>query len=494
MATKYFVICSGGPGLFHAADLKHDVGWGAFVSAPVFRMDSTGTPSPPPLGGDEKIWALIYRPAYILRWEDDLKAAPGTGQEEDVQFVRSKGASSYVDHLERRHKARGWELEWFDDKVELWDQLRAIPGKISRFWMYGHGVPGQLWLRLGRPPNRVIGPPEKSEIIEAKDIEDNFDLADKFINTIVPTTRFNDTAHRIITCNSRSNPAGERSIAEIWRDVFQVHVSGRRGKADFTTINSSNFPDMSGEPDTTLQLGHTPTGVTLEAPFIPSLPRELLATYGSPENAKKLFKQIFGTTPTGTVEETYQAVDSHFSTRNIDNYTKIGGHVPLIFRSLWGKLPGRILRSTIEIETDYKGIVIHQSKGYDGATPRDIEEYQMIKNNKEDIFWHFIVNKKGDVYEGKNLNFRGKQFSDKALEKEKVGICVIGDFENVFFGFGGDSLTDHQEKSLKKLVGGLKEAFPSITTVDTHKKHETKKKCPGENLKDFVSDLKKLVI
>ena len=117
-------------------------------------------------------------------------------------------------------------------------------------------------------------------------------------------------------------------------------------------------------------------------------------------------------------------------------------------------------------EKYYDTIVIHHSgNAKHFPTIKEIQDEHMNDMDKADIGYHFAVDNKGDIYEGRPIEIKGAHV-DKA-NTGKIGIVLLGDLStdnagidkgllgkiklNVEKRDGDDYITDKMEKSLLRL-------------------------------------------
>jgi subtilisin family serine protease len=224
-STRNFILISGGPGLFDNRDIEHDKSWANYVTPPLL-LTNTAEKLKKFAASDEEVWWFIYKPAYVRRWEDDLKQ-----KRKSIKEVKDKGFSSYVNLLEGRAKARGWNLRWFSTADQLWDKLKTFKDPIARVWYWGHAS-GGLWLTLSHSAEARAVAPEPWEIVTIDSIKDNASLKKRF------QAGSSARLHRFIGCNTRD-------FAQKWADTFEVWTEGFDGKIDFSVIHQDQY---DGEP------------------------------------------------------------------------------------------------------------------------------------------------------------------------------------------------------------------------------------------------------
>ncbi len=220
---RNFIMISGGPGLYDDRDVEHDKSWANYVTPPLLLTD-TAAKRKSFSASDEEIWWFIYKPAYVSRWADDLKAKRSA-----TKAVKAKGFSSYVDLLEARAKRRGWNLRWLTSADNLWAKLKTFSNPISRVWYWGHAR-DDLWLTLAHSSASVAVSPDADAIITTSSITAHSSLKKHF------QSGSSARVHRFVGCNTVA-------FAQTWATTFGVWAEGFEGKVDFSGIHASG-----GEP------------------------------------------------------------------------------------------------------------------------------------------------------------------------------------------------------------------------------------------------------
>lgn len=218
--THNFILISGGPGLFDNRDIEHDKSWANYVTPPLLLAEKGGF-----AGADEAVWWLIYRPAYEARWQDDVRR-----KRQAVRDVRKRGFTSYVDLLEKRAQAHGWNLRWFTSATDLWRRLHSFRDPISRVYYWGHAR-DDLWLSLGRSgADGAAVEPAAGAIVTRASLGEHARLRARF------QAASNPRRSRFVGCNTAT-------FARRWAGVFRTRTEGVEGKVDFSAIHQTG-----GEP------------------------------------------------------------------------------------------------------------------------------------------------------------------------------------------------------------------------------------------------------
>ncbi|HEX7317135.1 MAG TPA: S8 family serine peptidase, partial [Pyrinomonadaceae bacterium] len=213
---RNFILISGGPGLFHTRDVEHDRSWASYVTPPLLKKKFWTD--------EEEVWWFVYKPAYERRWTDDENK-----KRKSVDEVKKKGATSYVDLIEKRAREKGWNLRWITKAAEIWTKIGTFREKsISRVWYWGHAR-NDLWLtiRHDSTSGEAIEPVESAvvKIFDiSKSLRKHFQKGDK------------SRVHRFVGCNTRA-------FAKAWAWAYAVWAEGVVDKVNFAAIH-----ETGGEP------------------------------------------------------------------------------------------------------------------------------------------------------------------------------------------------------------------------------------------------------
>lgn len=124
--------------------------------------------------------------------------------------------------------------------------------------------------------------------------------------------------------------------------------------------------------------------------------------------------------------------------------------------------------------------VIHHTATLTNNTPAAIQQGHMNQNGYADIAYHYIIDKEGMIYEGRNIGVRGTH--TRSHNTGTVGIVLIGNFEN-------EEPTAEQLCSLKRLALQLKNQY-DITHLAGHRDFPNNETvCPGEHLADKLESI-----
>ena len=107
-----------------------------------------------------------------------------------------------------------------------------------------------------------------------------------------------------------------------------------------------------------------------------------------------------------------------------------------------------------------------------------------------DLAYHFIIDRKGDIWEGRSLNYQGAHAGNSAANKGNIGICVLGNFDVQY-------PNDRQKQSLKALLVRLMDRYGLANTdIYTHREIRADyglagTDCPGTHLQPVVDSLRR---
>jgi len=224
---RNFVLVSGGPGPYDNRDIQHDQSWANYVTPPLLMTD-TSEKLKKFSEDDEDVWWLVYKPAYVRRWDEDLK---NPKRKKAIKEVRDRGFNSYVDFIEARARSHKWNFRWFSDSKEFWKKLETFHNPISRLWYWGHAAT-DLWLSLRHGDAGLAISPQDNEIITLDQIRTNQHLRSHF------QSGSQARIHRFVGCNTSD-------FAQEWAKTFKVWAQGTRGPVHFKSIyNTGGEPSL----------------------------------------------------------------------------------------------------------------------------------------------------------------------------------------------------------------------------------------------------------
>jgi len=159
----------------------------------------------------------------------------------------------------------------------------------------------------------------------------------------------------------------------------------------------------------------------------------------------------------------------------------------IVSRGEWGALNPRC---TYDINPYINAITIHHtatSNVYSDAkrVVRAIQNFHMFTRKWCDIGYHFLIDKDGNIYEGRPLWAVGAHV--KGHNTGNIGVSVIGNYE----------YTDINEKQLNALINLLtwlcyKYNIP-IENIKGHGDYNPATKCPGKYLYKHLPEIREMV-
>ncbi|MCC8180670.1 MAG: N-acetylmuramoyl-L-alanine amidase [Planctomycetes bacterium] len=118
------------------------------------------------------------------------------------------------------------------------------------------------------------------------------------------------------------------------------------------------------------------------------------------------------------------------------------------------------------------------------ATLRLIQSQHRKRMGAGDIGYHFIIDRTGTIWQGRDWNFQGAHTS--GANSHNLGVMLLGNFEI-------QQPTSQQIASLHRLVGSLVRKYGLNAAKDIYGHSDfCNTQCPGKNLKPQVSVLRRL--
>lgn len=155
-------------------------------------------------------------------------------------------------------------------------------------------------------------------------------------------------------------------------------------------------------------------------------------------------------------------------------------------RTVWGKQTPKYFK--MDYDWNYNTIVIHHSGNGGETDPMGIENLHMTKNGWDDVGYHYLIRPDGSIYEGRSLVLKGSHVEQ--ANTGKIGILLMGDYEDNFFDFSNDSLQPKQLISAIELIKTLKGSFGQIKNLGGHRDYKQSTECPGGELYKILPQLR----
>ena len=176
------------------------------------------------------------------------------------------------------------------------------------------------------------------------------------------------------------------------------------------------------------------------------------------------------------------------------------GQLPVVTRDQWGALPvnfnarnekGIYAKDSNpegwyvyagDLRASYQSLVIHHSAFYKADGLATLLEVQRLHRNDRgwaDIGYHFLVDKIGTIFEGRDLAARGVH--TQGYNTGSAGVCLLGDFRTA-------APTGAQWAAAAALSAWLVERL-ALTHLAGHSQFNQGTACPGTTLLEKLPDL-----
>jgi hypothetical protein len=130
---------------------------------------------------------------------------------------------------------------------------------------------------------------------------------------------------------------------------------------------------------------------------------------------------------------------------------------------------------------EYSTVAIHHS-----AIPLDtdetmqsVQDLHMDSNHWADVGYHYVIDKNGIVYEGRDIHVRGASVA--GYNTGTIGVCVMGNFEQ-------DMPLEIQLTVLQQVVNWLAVTY-TLTHLAAHGEFNPESVCPGKNMMPYLDTL-----
>ncbi|MCP5023910.1 MAG: N-acetylmuramoyl-L-alanine amidase [bacterium] len=177
---------------------------------------------------------------------------------------------------------------------------------------------------------------------------------------------------------------------------------------------------------------------------------------------------------------------------------KVPGRLPagVMPRSRWGSRKAKHYNLT-KAEDPWRYITIHHSALEESVSTvstqsgaktalRKMQKYHMDSRGWGDLGYHFLIDSRGQVYEGRSMHWQGahagRDNHNRNNNVGNIGICLIGNFDKI-------RPTAASLRSLKKLVLNLRQQHRIPSNRIRGHMDWKQTECPGEYLLPFVRQL-----
>lgn len=174
--------------------------------------------------------------------------------------------------------------------------------------------------------------------------------------------------------------------------------------------------------------------------------------------------------------------------------------IRIIPRANWK--PAKIGPDTDPMTTPKRITVHHEGKEFHGSTledslrqMRNIQEYHQRGKKWADIGYHYVIDRLGNVFEGRPMTIQGAHAGERNKRGEtpnqaNIGISLLGNFDT-------QTVTAAQERALRQLIAHLESTY-GIPNREVYTHNEIRQKygvgstgCPGKNLAALVADIQR---
>ena len=170
--------------------------------------------------------------------------------------------------------------------------------------------------------------------------------------------------------------------------------------------------------------------------------------------------------------------------------SRIGPDAPVVIipRAEWNASPTRL---NVNPMSAIRRVTVHHTgeewTAEDFRTPankiRAFQRYHQDDRGWADLGYHFVIDRRGRIWEGRSLRYQGAHAGSSQLNKGNVGISVMGNYEN-------QTLAAVQKDSLAALLSSLCHEYDlKPWQISTHKELKTTA-CPGAHIQRYVDRLK----
>jgi len=129
----------------------------------------------------------------------------------------------------------------------------------------------------------------------------------------------------------------------------------------------------------------------------------------------------------------------------------------------------------------YSTVAIHHSAiSLDtDETMKSVQDLHMDTNHWADVGYHYVIDKKGIIYEGRDIHVRGASVA--GYNTGTIGVCVMGNFEI-------ESPLEIQLTVLQQVVNWLATTY-TLTHLAAHGEFNPESVCPGKNIMPYLDIL-----
>ena len=211
-----------------------------------------------------------------------------------------------------------------------------------------------------------------------------------------------------------------------------------------------------------------PRMAALHGQRVVALLQEVIRDDGASEDlvavAQKMLVKRSGTTQVSAPNGVHRRAEWRSHTPKLSRLNVVGGP--------WEKI-------TIHHSDEVGNLVFDGTFAQSAAALRSIQRQHLEGNAWGDIGYHFLVDGRGRVFEGRSLEWQGAHAGDSSKNRRNIGICLLGNFDK-------SHPSNEAQASLRKLLEDLRrEHRISKGKIYLHSEFKTTS-CPGRHLTQWV--------
>jgi hypothetical protein len=180
------------------------------------------------------------------------------------------------------------------------------------------------------------------------------------------------------------------------------------------------------------------------------------------------------------------------------------GPIELVRRSRWGSGSARPERMN-PMGKPTRMTIHHTAMHGPATSSASISQIRAIQRGHKgdkgwgDIGYHFLIDRRGVIYEGRPLRYQGAHAGDGRSNAHNIGICLLGNYHDQRVGSIRPQVpTERQIASLMKLTRNLMERYAIpvrgvLTHREVHPKGPGATECPGETLQSIVESMRRVL-
>ena len=116
----------------------------------------------------------------------------------------------------------------------------------------------------------------------------------------------------------------------------------------------------------------------------------------------------------------------------------------------------------------------------------EIRRWHVDGNEWNDIGYHYVIDRDGQVARGRALETQGAHTSGH--NANSIGICLVGGHGSSVNDPFSANYTDAQDQALRVLINELQVRIPGIKKISGHNDYTKAKACPGFNVGRWLAN------